>query len=166
MKFWVHMWRKLLIFRYSLYFIIYLCILFVIISLLWVFDKFVSCRKHFVNIWVILCTYVVRWKMKHGKKVFYDKYLTFLVQFCLKRFIFFKNRWTGFGTTLIVSAKDVWENWCHFCMSLSKIFLTQHFYLSLVDLKDCYSQETLKLFKLSSQCLERAQDLLRTSAGV
>lgn len=34
------------------------------------------------------------------------------------------------------------------------------------DLKGCYSQETLKLFKLSSQCLERAEDLLKTATGI
>ncbi|XP_028391661.1 VPS9 domain-containing protein 1-like isoform X2 [Dendronephthya gigantea] len=31
------------------------------------------------------------------------------------------------------------------------------------ELKDCHTPETLKLFKLSSQCLERAQDLLNTA---
>ena len=34
-----------------------------------------------------------------------------------------------------------------------------------VELKDCHCSETLKLFKLTSQCLERAQDLLSTSQG-
>jgi hypothetical protein len=34
-----------------------------------------------------------------------------------------------------------------------------------VELKDCHCSETVKLFKLTSQCLERAQDILITSQG-
>jgi hypothetical protein len=46
-------------------------------------------------------------------------------------------------------------------------FVKFHLLLKLfVELKDCHCPETLKLFKLTTQCLERAQDLLSTSQGL